>query len=218
MKGILIFALAVVWGSLSGQFLAQAVTSLVAAVVYIIAAITGSPVCKVRNLTGTLISFSHAIVYSMLLICGYKTVGAYVTDIWSAASVGFLISFLATIVLVAPRVPGKILLARMCARVPNFVQEASLRFPVSERVAFARRWQAKRLSPEKSGEAGREWPPKNAEAEPATEGDAYYILRTSRSREQRYAASPSRSARQTPSRAIRSSKGLEGRTAADRMR
>jgi hypothetical protein len=166
MQKILLFAVAVAWGSLSAQFLAQVAASLVAAVVYGIPAITGSQVRRVTNLTGATISFAHAIAYGGLLIFGYKMIGAYIAGAWTPATTGLLIASVGTIILVAPRVPGKILLARMCAHVPNFLEEASMRFPVSERVAYAR-CQAERLTSRESEEPRRHWEPKIVEAQPA---------------------------------------------------
>jgi len=60
-------------------------------------------------------------------------------DTWNTASTASVVSFLATIIYVSRQVPGKILLAKMCAWVPYFL-EASNRVPRSERIAFARKY------------------------------------------------------------------------------
>jgi hypothetical protein len=65
----------------------------------------------------------------------------YVIDYatWNATATASLFAFLGTIIYCARQVPGKILLAKMCAWVPSF-REASMRVPAAQRVAFARKW------------------------------------------------------------------------------
>jgi hypothetical protein len=144
IKGILIVVVAVVWGSVSGQFLVQVVTSLVIAFIYLAAAVF-SKLSKVMNLTGALTCVMQSLMYGSLFVGGNWLANKYIVsfDKWNAASIAALFSFVVTIIYVFPQVPGKIGLARMCAWVPHFM-EAQMREPRGERVAFARKWRANR--------------------------------------------------------------------------
>jgi hypothetical protein len=139
---IVIFSVAIIWGSLSAQFLVQVTTSLVVSLVYL-AGIALSKVSRAMNLMGALTSFGQSIIFGILFVGGSWLISEYVIDFdrWNAASIASLLSFLGTIIYVSPQVPGKVLLARMCAWVPDFMQ-ASMRVPAAERIAFARRWRA----------------------------------------------------------------------------
>lgn len=145
MKGILIFVVAVIWGSLSGQFLVQVVTSFVVAAVCITATFF-SKVPKSMNLTGAPTSFAQSIMFGILFVGGNWITSEYIIDYntWNAVSIASLLSCLGTIIYVSPQVSGKILLARMCAWSLYFM-EASMQYPASERVAFAWKCRAKGL-------------------------------------------------------------------------
>ena len=136
--GVLIFILAIIWGSLSAQFLMQTVTSLILASVYL----TGfafSKVSRTVNGAGTAATLAQVIVFGALFLSGNWFASHYVDySSFNTVSVASALSFVATIIYVAPRVPGKILLARMRAWVPWF-SEASMHFPANERVEFARK-------------------------------------------------------------------------------
>jgi hypothetical protein len=140
MRGILIFVVAVIWGSLSAQFLVQVITSFVVASVYLTASIFAK-VSRGMNCAGALTSFVQSILFGIVFVGGNWFTSKYVIDYatWNAASIASLFAFMATIIYVAPQVPGKIVLAKMCAWVPDFV-EASMRVPAAERISFARRW------------------------------------------------------------------------------
>jgi hypothetical protein len=140
MKGILIFVVAVIWGSLSAQFLVQVITSFVLASVYL-TAIIFAKVSRGTNSARALASFLQSISFGIVFVGGNWITSEYVIDYatWSAASIASLFAFVATIIYVSPQVPGKIVLAKMCAWVPDFM-EASMRVPAAERIAFARRW------------------------------------------------------------------------------
>jgi hypothetical protein len=145
MIKILIFIGAVIWGSLSAQFLMQAIVSLIVSLICL-AAVAFSRVSKLNNATGALTSFLQSIIFGALfVVVNWFTSGYIRYDGWSATSIAGGISFLATIICVSPQVPGKILLARMCAWVPYFL-EASNHVPRYERITFARKQQVESRS------------------------------------------------------------------------
>jgi hypothetical protein len=65
MTGIFIFLVAVIWGSLSGQFVVQVVTSFVIAIIYL-AGIPFSKVSRGMNFTGALVSVGQTIFFTVL--------------------------------------------------------------------------------------------------------------------------------------------------------
>ena len=142
MNGILSFIVAVIWGSLSAQFLVQVVTSVAVTLVYL-AAIISRKVSRNMNFAGALTGFFQSIMYAIFCGGGNWLTSEYVIDYatWNAASIASLFAFVGTIIYVAPQVPGRIVLAKMCGFVPNFM-EASMRVPAVQRVAFARKWRS----------------------------------------------------------------------------
>jgi hypothetical protein len=64
MNGILSFIVAVIWGSLSAQFLVQVVTSFAITLVYL-AAIISAKVSRVTNCAGALTSFLQSIMFGI---------------------------------------------------------------------------------------------------------------------------------------------------------
>ena len=140
MTGIFIFLVAVIWGSLSGQFVVQVVTSFVIAIIYL-AGIPFSKVSRGMNFTGALVSVGQTIFFTVLFFGGNWITSEYIIDYntWNAASITSLLSFSATLIYCFWQVPGKILLARMCAFAPYFM-EASMRMPANQRVGFARQY------------------------------------------------------------------------------
>jgi hypothetical protein len=135
---VLIFILAMIWGSLSAQFLMQTVTSLILAAIYL-TGVAFSKVSRTVNGAGTLATLAQVIIFGGLFLTGNWFASHYVDySSFNTASVASALSFVATIIYVAPRVPGKILLARMRAWVPSF-GEASMHIPANERVEFARK-------------------------------------------------------------------------------
>jgi hypothetical protein len=137
---IAIFLLSIIWGSLSAQFAVQVVTSFVIAFIYL-AGVIFSKLSKVMNLTGALTSLGQSIMFAILFVGGNWAAGRYIIDYntWNAASIAALLSFVMTIIYVAPQVSGKVLLARMCAWAPHFM-ETQMHEPRAERVDFARKW------------------------------------------------------------------------------
>jgi hypothetical protein len=136
---MLVFAVAVIWGSLSAQFLVQTILSFVIALLYLVG-VAFSKVSKALNATGFLMSFVQSVTFGVIFVGGNYLSSYYISyDSWNAASTASVVSFLATVIYVSRQIPGKLRLAKMCAWVPYFF-EASNCVPRSERVAFARRY------------------------------------------------------------------------------
>ena len=139
MMVAVVFVSAVIWGALSAQFLVQAIVSLCIALLFL-SGVAFSKVSKVMNFAGSLTSLFQSIIFGVLFVGGNYFSSGYIRyDSWNAASIATVVSFLATIIYVSQQIPGKILLAKMCAWVPYFF-EASNCIPENERVAFARRY------------------------------------------------------------------------------
>jgi hypothetical protein len=135
---MLIFVWAIIWGSLSAQFLMQTVTSFIIAIIYL-SGLAFSKVVKSRNATGFAVSVVQVLLYGALFYGGNWLSSFYIDyGSWNATSIASLLSFFAMIVYGALQVPGKLLLARMAAWRPYFM-EASMAVPAHERVAFARK-------------------------------------------------------------------------------
>jgi hypothetical protein len=138
---VLIFLGAIIWGSLSAQFLVQTVTSFTIGIIYF-SGLVFSKVAKSRNATGFAVSVAQVLLYGALFYGGNWLSSYYIDyDTWNATFVASVLSFLAMIVYGALQVPDKILLARMAAWRPYFMQ-ASMAVPMNERVAFARKCKA----------------------------------------------------------------------------
>ena len=136
---VVLFVAALVWGSLSAKFLMQTLVSLISAAISL-TAIVFSEVSKVVNVTGTLIGLFQATLCGALLLGGSWIVSNYVQyDSWNAASIASLVAFLGTVIFVCPQIPGKLLLVKMCAWQPDFMED-SMRVPPGERVALARKY------------------------------------------------------------------------------
>jgi hypothetical protein len=134
------FFLAILWGSLSAQFSVQVVVSFIIALVHL-SGVFFSKVSAAMNLTGALTGFAQSIMFGALFVGGNWATSKYIVDYytWNAASIAALLAFVVTMIYVSPQVPGKVLLARMCAWVPHFM-EAQMHEPRKQRVAFARKW------------------------------------------------------------------------------
>jgi hypothetical protein len=65
--GVVLFVVALVWGSLSAQFLVQVITSLVLARIYAVA-LFSSKVPKSDNLIGVGVSAVQAVIFAMLFV------------------------------------------------------------------------------------------------------------------------------------------------------
>jgi hypothetical protein len=153
--GVLIFILAMIWGSLSAQFLMQTVTSLILASVYL-TGIAFSKVSRTVNCAGTLAMLAQVIVFGALFLGGNWFAGHYVDySSFNTMSVASELSFVATIIYVVPRVPDKVLLARMRAWVPSF-GEATMHVPANERIEFARKVALSQRPGRRSGWKGRD--------------------------------------------------------------
>jgi hypothetical protein len=102
-------------------------------------ALAFSTVRKTYNATGGLVSLGQSVLFVVLFGGGDWLVSHFIdNENWNVSSIASLVSFLLTLLAMSPQVPGRVLLARKCAWVPDFF-EASNRVPPNERVAFARR-------------------------------------------------------------------------------
>jgi hypothetical protein len=138
---VFIFILAIVWGSLSAQFLLQAIISLITSCICLFA-LPFSKVGKFINAGGALISLVQAIIFGALFFFGNWYSDDYINySSHGASSIASVISFVVTIICIVPQFPGKILLARMSAWMPQFA-EASNVMPRHDRVAYAKRVRA----------------------------------------------------------------------------
>ncbi|MGB7034088.1 MAG: hypothetical protein WBD71_01065 [Xanthobacteraceae bacterium] len=134
------FIAAVVWGSLSAQFLVQVVSSLITGFVYL-SGLLFSRVSKSITAIGTLVGFIQAVVFAALFFGGNWFASSYIDyGSWNADSIASVVAFLLTIIYCALQVPGKILVARLCAWKPYFAQTVRTRRPGEEAVAFAREY------------------------------------------------------------------------------
>jgi hypothetical protein len=135
---ILIFIGALVWGSLSGQFLVQIVGAFMGMCQHV-AAFFFSRVNKRVNAMGFVTTFSMVIGFGVVFIGGNWIASGFIDyGNWNAASVLSMIAFLGTIVYCSLQVPGKILLTNECAWSPYFFEAANA-MPSNQRVAFARK-------------------------------------------------------------------------------
>lgn len=140
MRGSLSYIVGVIWRSMSAQFLVQVVTSLIVAFVYL-TGVALSKVSRAMNFTGALVSFGQTLLFGVLFFGGNWITSEYVIDYktWNVGSIVSLLAFVGTIIYCARQAPGKIVLVKMCAWVPNFM-EASMPVPPAERISLARRW------------------------------------------------------------------------------
>lgn len=137
------FLVAVVWGSLSAQFLVQVVACLIISVVYL-SGLLFSRVPKVLNAGGTAVSFVQAIIFAALFVGGNWLASDYIDyGSWNTDSIAGVVAFLFTIVYCGVQVPGKVLLARLCAWQPSFFYLVNIE-PAHARVAYARAYLKKR--------------------------------------------------------------------------
>ena len=129
-----------VWGALSALLLVQIFASLIILFIFL-ASLAFSEVAKSLNAIGLATSVAQVLLFGVLLAGGIGPSGFILVNYSPLSLVAALLSFLATIAYCAPQIPGKLLLARMCAWRPYFT-EASMALPRNERVAFARRYKA----------------------------------------------------------------------------
>jgi hypothetical protein len=135
----MLFIAALIWGSLSAQFLVQIVTSLIIVCVYL-SGLLFSRVGKSLNAMGAFVGFLQAVIFSALFFGGAWFAIDYIDyTTWNADSIASVVAFLLTISYCVLQVPGKILLARLCAWEPHFVQAVNTQ-AVGDRVAFARKF------------------------------------------------------------------------------
>jgi hypothetical protein len=136
---ILIFIVGLIWGSLSAQFFVQAVVSFVITVLYFVGLLLSS-VSKIDNALATGVALFQVAIVGVLFFGGNWFVSDYIDyDTWNAASIGSVVSFLATIAYVVPQISGKIMFANMCAWIPQFREEANT-LPSDYRIDFARKY------------------------------------------------------------------------------
>jgi hypothetical protein len=135
----LLFLVALVWGSLSAQFFVQATTSLILSLICF-SGLVFSRVSKALNAAGTFVSLIQALVFAGLFLGGNWIASNYIDyETWNVNCIAGLVAFLGTIVYCAAQVPGKVLLTRMTAWGPYFMEAANTVL-ARERVAFARKY------------------------------------------------------------------------------
>jgi hypothetical protein len=121
----LLFIAAVIWASLSAQFLVQIIVCCINAVICV-SALMFSEVSKALNAIGSLVAVAQTLLFFGLFLGGNWIASDYVDyGSWNAASIASVIAFLATLVYCGVQVPGKILLARMCAWEPYFMEASN---------------------------------------------------------------------------------------------
>jgi hypothetical protein len=143
--GIAAFVGALVWASLSGQFAFQIFTSLIVTATFA-SGLLFSRANKHDCLLGFVVSLASAIVFGALLVGGGWLAARYLEfQWWDLTAVSFAVVFAATIVFSLLQLPGKFLLAFMCAWEPGFAENSML-IPRSERVDFAfSQWRQRNL-------------------------------------------------------------------------
>src|SRR5271163_4004285 len=110
-----IFVLALIWGSLSAQFLLQTITALIGSLICL-TAIPFSKVSKLMNAGGGLALLLQAIIFGALFVGGNWFSSYYIIyDSYDTASIASMIAFVLTFICMIPQIPGKILLNRMSA-------------------------------------------------------------------------------------------------------
>ena len=132
------FLLALIWGTLAASFLMQIITSGVITIIYI-AALGFSKVKKRLNAFAALFCFLQTVFFTALLIAGTLFVRRtldYTTPNFLA--IVTLISFMITILSIAPEMPGKITLAQKSAWVLDFFESAKT-MSAKERIAYAKK-------------------------------------------------------------------------------
>jgi hypothetical protein len=134
------FIVSVIWGALSAQFLLQSLVSLIIGGIYLVA-LPFSPVSKILNLTGGLIGLGQFVMFAALFGGGNWITSSFIGnhETWNANSIAKDVAFLASLIAMAPQVPGKLLLARRCAWNYAFFEAQNV-LPRHERVAFAKRY------------------------------------------------------------------------------
>lgn len=138
---VLLLIGAIVWGSLSAQFLVQAIVSSIATAIAL-SGLLFSRVSKTLNFGAALASFGRTLLFGLLFIGGNWCASHYI-DLrsWDAITIASVLSFIGTVVYCVPQIPGKVLLAKMCAWQPYFLERSNV-LPKGERVTFARKVQA----------------------------------------------------------------------------
>jgi hypothetical protein len=90
----------------------------------------------------TLVSTLQVLLFAALFVGGNWLSSFFIEcETWNATSIVSLLPFLAMLVYGGLQVSGRLLLARMSAWQPYFV-EASMTMPPAERLAFARKCKA----------------------------------------------------------------------------
>jgi len=127
----MLFIAAMIWGSLSAQFLVQTITCFIIGIVCV-SGLMFSQVSRVLNAIGTLVAIVQTLVFLGLFLGGDWIVSSYIDyESWNANSIASSLAFLATLVYCGAQVPGKILLARLCVwshtsrRLQTFTRVAS---------------------------------------------------------------------------------------------
>src|SRR5260370_36827790 len=102
-----LFIVAIIWGSLSAQFLVQTILSFIIASIYL-CGIVFSKVSKVTNMIGVLGSLLQSIMFGLLFYGGNSIACQFLTYVWHA--IVLLLAFFGAIVYVSPAVPVMIFL------------------------------------------------------------------------------------------------------------
>jgi hypothetical protein len=124
-------------GGLFTQFLIQAIYSFSVGLIVV----SGLLVAKVRaqeNLMHLLAVMPQTFLYGALAYGLYWLAGKNLDlSNWNLGTVSAAFGYILAVFYAAPQIGGKLLLARMCAFVPGFAEDA-MSLPVNERVTFAR--------------------------------------------------------------------------------
>jgi hypothetical protein len=106
----LLFIAAVIWGSLSAQFLVQTLLCLINGAISL-SALIFSKVSKLLNATGSLVNVAMALLFLALFLGGNWIASDYIDyESWNTNSIASVVASLATLVYCGVQVPVKILL------------------------------------------------------------------------------------------------------------
>jgi hypothetical protein len=138
---MVLFFVAVLWGAASAQFLVQTVTSLIICFIDL-SGLVFSRVSKKFTAYGALVGLVQTVVFAALFLAGNWITSNYIDFVsLNANSIASLVAFLLSFIYCAKQVPGKILVARLSAWKPYFVQAAMTQ---PDAVAYAKKYVSSR--------------------------------------------------------------------------
>jgi hypothetical protein len=137
---ILTFPVAIFWGSLSARLAVRCVTALIIALVCLVA-LGLSNVSTRTNFAGMIAGAGRLFLFGILLVGGYWVTSKYIIDYytWNPDSIAATLFFIASTIYDIRQLPGKVLLTKMCAFAPGFM-EAQRHQPWDRRIALAKNW------------------------------------------------------------------------------